>query len=241
MMDEAETSTMDPRGGTIMSTARPPALAPLIEGQRLRQPEFHERYEAMPPRSWFELIGGVVVMSSPVGMPHGNHSANAVGWLSLYRFRTPGVQVLDNASTALDELSEVQPDALMRILPERGGQSHNLGNIVGGAPELVVEVAHSSRAIDLGAKLVEYGRTGTLEYVVFTIDPDDVHWHVRQGDRLVRVPPDPDGLYRSRVFPGLWLDPAAFFADDGFAIVATLQRGLATEEHANFVARLARP
>jgi Uma2 family endonuclease len=222
-----------------MSTARPPAVAPLVAGQRLRQAEFHERYEAMPPEMRFELIDGVVYMPSPVGLPHGSHHANAITWLGFYRFRTPGVQILDNASTALDDLSEVQPDASMRILPDRGGQSRNLGSIVGGAPEMVVEVAQSSRAIDLGAKLAIYERAGSLEYVVFAIDPDEVFWHVLRDGRLVRIGPDPDGLYRSKAFPGLWLDPAAFFDDDGPAIVATLERGLATEEHAAFVNWLA--
>ena len=127
----------------------------------------------------------------------------------------------------------------MRILPSRGGRTHDLGIYIGGAPELVVEVAASSRSIDLGAKLADYERAGVREYLVVTLDPDDVFWHVRRDDRLVRVPPDADGLYRSGVFPGLWLDPAALLADDGPALVAALERGLATEEHAAFVARLA--
>jgi hypothetical protein len=62
---------------------------------------------------------------------------------------------------------------------------------------------------------------------------------IHQDGRLVRVPPDPDGLYRSKTVPGLWLDPVAFLDDDGPAIVATLERGLATEEHAAFVNWLA--
>ena len=52
------------------------------------------------------------------------------------------------------------------------------------------------------------------------------------------VDPEPDGVYRSEVFPGLWFDPVAFFAEDMDALIATLERGLATPEHAAFVARL---
>lgn len=221
-----------------MSTAKPPSVAPLVAGQRLRQAAFHERYEAMPPGTRFELIGGAVVMPSPVGNRHGIVSAATLLWLGLYKIRTPGVEVSDNASTALDDLAEVQPDALLRIKPDRGGRSRNSGNIIGGAPELVVEVAHSSRAIDLGPKLADYERAGTLEHLVFALEPDEVFWHVRRGDRLVRISPDPDGLYRSATFPGLWLDPGALLNDDGPAIVAALERGLATAEHAAFVARL---
>ncbi len=213
---------------------------PLVAGQRLTRAEFHARYEAMPPETRAELIGGVVhIMSSPVGNPHGTTHATIMWWLGHYRIHTPGVAVADNATTALDDLAEPQPDALMRIRPARGGQTHDLGIYIGGAPELVVEVAASSRAIDLGAKLVDYERAGVREYVVVTLDPDDVFWHVRRDDRLVRVPPDADGLYRSGVFPGLWLDPVALLADDGPALVAALEGGLATEGHAAFVARLA--
>jgi Uma2 family endonuclease len=139
----------------------------------------------------------------------------------------------------IDDDNEVQPDCWLRIKPNQGGQTLDVGKYVGGCPELIVEVADSSRGLDLGPKLAEYERAGALEYVVFALDPDEVHWHVRQGDRLVRVEPDADGLYRSRSFPGLWLDPAAMFHDDGAALLAAVDRGLASPEHAAFVAELA--
>jgi Uma2 family endonuclease len=214
-------------------------VAPLMAGQRLDREEFHRRYEAMPPHIRAELIGGVVVMSSPVGPAHAENSANVVTWINLYRRRTPGVSVGDNASAALDDIGEPQPDALLRILPECGGQTRTERRIIVGAPELVVEVADTSRALDLGAKRDDYERAGVLEYVVATWGPEDVHWHVRRGDRLVRVPPGPDGLYRSEVFPGLWLDPAALLGDDLDGLIAALDRGLATAAHAAFIARLA--
>lgn len=222
-----------------MSTARMPAVAPLVAGQRLDQSSFHERYLEMPPGIRAELIGGVVVMPSPVGKRHYVTSANAVGWLRNYRMKTQGIELADNGSTALDDYGEVQPDAFLRILPERGGQTSDHGKIIRGAPELIIEVAGTSKTTDLGSKLADYERAGALEVVVLAIDPDEVHWHVRREGRLVRMPPDFDGLYRSKVFPGLWLDLDAFFADDGLAIMATLERGLASDEHAAFIARLA--
>ncbi len=224
----------------MSTTDRRTNAPPLVDGQHLHRAEFHARYEAMPPETRAELIGGVVhIMSSPLGNPHGETHATIMWWLVHYRIRTPGVQVADNVTTALDDLGEPQPDALMRISPSRGGRTHDLGIYIGGGPELVVEVAATSRAIDLGAKLADYERAGVQEYLVVTLDPDDVFWHVRRDDRLVRVPADADGLYRSGVFPGLWLDPVALLADDGPALVAALEAGLATEEHAAFVARLA--
>jgi Uma2 family endonuclease len=222
-----------------MSTAKMPAITPLIAGQRLNQAVFHERYEAMPPGIRAELIGGVVFMPSPVGDRHSDVNFLAINWLGHYGLKTPGVKGGTEASTALDDLAEVQPDALLRILPERGGQTRKLGNIIGGAPELVVEVANSSRARDLGPKLADYERAGMKEYIVFAIDPDEVFWHVLREGRLIRISPDADGIYRSITFTGLWLDPVALLENKGPAMIATLERGLATEAHAAFVASLA--
>jgi Uma2 family endonuclease len=110
---------------------------------------------------------------------------------------------------------------------------------VSGVPELVVEVSHSSRYTDLGPKLEDYERAGVLEYVVRALEPDEVIWHVLQQGRLVGVSPDADGLYRSRVFPGLWLDLKALLTDDTRRLRAVVDLGVATPEHAAFIARLA--
>ena len=106
-------------------------------------------------------------------------------------------------------------------------------------PELVVEIARSSRRIDLGEKLRDYERTGVLEYLVYGLDPDEVLWHARVGNRLVRIPPDGDGLHKSAAFPGLWLDPTALLAGNLDALIAALDLGIATDEHRAFVEQLA--
>jgi hypothetical protein len=46
-------------------------------------------------------------------------------------------------------------------------------------------------------------------------------------------------LYRSRVFPGLWLDPAALPALDTRRLRAVFDQALATPEHAGFTTKLA--
>ncbi len=101
-----------------------------------------------------------------------------------------------------------------------------------------MEVADSSRPVDPGEKRADYERAGVLEYVVVALDPGEVFWHVRRGARLERLTADPDGLYRSQAFPGLWLGPKALVANDGTTVIATLERGLATAEHAEFAAAL---
>jgi hypothetical protein len=93
----------------------------LVEGQRLDQPAFHALYETMPLGTRAELIDGVVFMPGPVGLDHGGAQVAAIIWLASYGENTPGVDVLDNATTILGPKSEPQPDALLRILPELGG------------------------------------------------------------------------------------------------------------------------
>ena len=46
-------------------------LPPLHNGDRLTQAEFHRRYEAYPEDVKFELVGGIVYMTSPLRRPHG--------------------------------------------------------------------------------------------------------------------------------------------------------------------------
>jgi Uma2 family endonuclease len=226
-----------------MSTIdRGPAIAvpPLFAGDHLDAPTFHERYEAMPPSTRAELIDGVVHMPSPLYLDHGSEGFAVGTWLGYYAARTPGVAGADNTSTRLDAKGEVQPDFSLRIRTESGGQSQEAREFIVGAPELVVEVARSSRRTDLGTKKDQYERAGVREYLVVGLDPEELFWFAVLDGRFERLDPGDDGLYRSAVFPGLWLDPAALFNEDLAGLVAAVDLGAATPEHARFVARLER-
>ena len=54
----------------------------------------------------------------------------------------------------------------------------------------------------------------------------------------IRVLPDRDGIYRSQIFPGLWVDGRALFALDSRRLIEVVQQGIASPEHAAFVKRL---
>jgi Uma2 family endonuclease len=216
-------------------------LPPLVAGERLDRATFHARYEAMPPETRAELIGGVVCMPSPLSGDHGSEDNRIAGWLFHYTRFTRGVKAMGHVSAFLDDLGEPQPDAALIIKPEFGGQTHVDSGYLSGPPELVVEVSRSSRRTDLGPKLRDYERSGVLEYLVVALDPDEIFWHRRRDGRFVRMEADPEGCFRSEVFPGLWLDLRALFEDDPNGIIATLDRGLASPEHAAFVSRLAKP
>jgi hypothetical protein len=87
-------------------------------------------------------------------------------------------------------------------------------------------------------KLKVYRRNGVCEYVVWRVLDRQVDWFVlREGD-YVRLPLDASGVYRSEVFPGLWLDPSALVGGDMAAVLVVTRSGLASPEHATFVARL---
>jgi len=225
-----------------MSTVKRPRVASLpvlIAGQRLDQPTFHERYEAMPPETRAELVGGVVYMPSPMRRDHGTEGRIGAGWLFYYQLKTPGVKGADGATVKLDQQGEPQPDCQLYIAPELGGQiRYDPEGYFAGVPELIVEIARSSRAFDLGAKKADYERAGVQEYVVVELDPDQIHWFIRRDDRFENLPLGSDGVYRSEFFPGLWLDPEALFAKDRVRLIGVLHQGLATPAHAAFLARL---
>src|SRR5438445_2530000 len=92
-------------------------LPPLEAGQRLDQPTFHERYEAMPPGTWAELVDGVVYMPSPMRGDHGMTSREISGWLFHYQRFTPRVLGADAATTILGHYGEPQPDGVL-LIPE---------------------------------------------------------------------------------------------------------------------------
>jgi Uma2 family endonuclease len=211
----------------------------LVEGLRLDQPAFHALYEAMPPGTRAELIDGVVYMPSAVSVEHGEAHVPVIVWLDYYAEQTAGVRAMDNTTTILGWKSEPQPDASLRIVPECGGRTSVERGFVHGSPELVVEVAKATRYLDLGPKLNDYERAGVLEYVVRTFDPDEVYWFVQEQGTLVRQPIGSDGIYRSSVFPGLWLDTEALLTGDRRRLRTVVDQGCATADHAAFLARLA--
>ena len=77
------------------------------------------------------------------------------------------------------------------------------------------------------------------EYVVVALRMKRVFWFVRRRGKFKELAADADGLFRSVVFSGLWLDPAALLRRDRKRLLAVLRQGLASAEHAAFVAKLA--
>lgn len=175
-------------------------------------------------------------MASPLKLKHSDYDDEIGYLLGTYRRATPGIQVTHNASAILGEKSEPQPDLAMRILPEYGGQSRTTANdYLEGAPELVVEIAHSRRGLAMHAKRDDYKRNGVIEYLVLLVEEREVRWFYFPDDE---IRPNREGISRSRVFPGFWVDIDALLRRDSQRLMEVLEQGLASRPHASFVRRL---
>jgi Uma2 family endonuclease len=215
-------------------------LPPLEPGDRLTRVEFERRYDAMSDLKKAELIQGIVYMPSPLRFRrHGEPNRHLSAWLGVYQAATPGVRGADNASVRLDMDNEPQPDSLLLIDPKCGGQaSISEDDYIEGSPELVAEISSSSVSYDLGDKLQVFRRHGVQEYIVWRVLDREIDWFVAREGRFATLSLDDDHWYKSEVFPGLWLDVPAMLRSDLATVLAVLQQGLQSPEHAAFVERL---
>jgi len=215
-------------------------IPPLEQGDHLTRDEFERRYEAMPEHVGAQLIEGVVYVAPPALRwdYHGTPHANLMFMLGHYRVATPGVVIGDNSSVRLDLDNEPQPDAAMIIHPSCGGQAKfSSDGLLEGAPELVGEISGTTASIDMNAKLRAYRRNGVREYLVWRVREKAIDWFSLKGGQFEPLP-RADGIIRSEIFPGFWLNPASLIDDDPTAGLVALDRGLASPEHAAFVAIL---
>lgn len=214
----------------------------LENGERMNAQEFIRRYEQTPPGLQAQLIEGVVyIMASPLRNRHGRSGSHLSGCLFLYSAATPGTEVQDNTTTILGAESVPQPDSALLIRSECGGQSHDGSgddDYTYGAPELVADVAYSSRSIDLHGKFRDYERAGVREYVICDLRDRLLRWFTLRDGHFTELPVGPDGIYRSLVFPGLWIDPTALLSGNKAGLIAILEQGLASPEHTACVAEI---
>lgn len=215
-------------------------LPPLENGDRLIRPEFERRYRAMPEVRKAELIEGVVYMASPLRFrPHAEPHGRLITWLGVYQAATPQVEMGIEPTVRLDIDNEPQPDGVLLISQESGGNSTlSADGYLEGAPELVVEIAASSAAIDLGDKKRAYRRNGVREYIVWQVFEQRIDWFSLQNEDYVSLLPDEQGVICSVVFPGLWLDVSAMLQGDMQQVLAILQAGINSAEHQTFVQQL---
>ena len=224
----------------LQEPPKPLFIPPLENGDRLTRAEFERRYEAMPHVRKAELIDGEVYLPSPVRVKqHGVPNYDLLTFLGIYSHFTSGVCGAGNATVRLDMQNEPQPDGLLYIEPECGGNIRvDDDDIISGAPELAAEISASSVSIDLGKKFQVYRRNKVQEYIVWRVLDRAIDWFSWNNGDYERLPATADSVVKSLVFPGLWLDLAAIIRHDFVRAHAVLQQGLQSPEHAAFVAAL---
>ena len=229
-------------GAYVPQTQSNPAgnYPPLQSGDRLSRPEFERRYAADPHVKKAELIEGIVYVASPLRHEqHGKPHSRVITWLGVYQAMTSGVDLSDAPTVRLDLENEPQPDAVLFIEADAGGQTRISGDgYIEGAPELIVEIAASSAAIDTGSKKQVYRRNGVLEYVIWQSYENQLEWFWLTDGEYQLLSPDSDGIIRSRVFSGLWLAVDALLSNQMVQVLEVLQLGVKSAEHKEFVERL---
>jgi Uma2 family endonuclease len=228
-----------------ITTASPPSngstVVPLLQqGDHLSRAEFERRYAAMPSLKKAELIEGIVYMPSPIRYDqHCTPQGDLIGWLWQYRVHTPGVRAGGNGSIRLDDKNEPQPDAILNIQPDSGGQARiSEDDYLEGPPELVAEISASSVSFDLHTKKRVYERCGIKEYIVWRVVDQAIDWFILRNGRYELLTVKPEGYIESETFPGLRLAPAAMIGGDMSAVSRVLQEGINSPQHAVFVQRL---
>ncbi|QDT39464.1 Uma2 family endonuclease [Stratiformator vulcanicus] len=230
---------------TAAHNFNPPAHDPveslpleLHSGDRMNREEFHYIYSRMPENFRAELIDGVVYVASPAKYNHGRPITFLSALLLEYEATTPGCEVNENVTVLLDDGTEVQPDILLRICEGFGGQSRlTEDDYIDGGPEFVIEVANTTRSIDLNNKKAKYRENGVREYVVYEPTRNVFHWFDLSADKQLTLPKD--NIARSIAFPGLWIDVEAVATKSLGKAKATLEAGLKTTEYATFKEQLA--
>ncbi|MEQ8467163.1 Uma2 family endonuclease [Coleofasciculus sp. E1-EBD-02] len=217
------------------------SLPPALEsGDRLNRYEFERRYNRMHSLKKAELIEGVVYLPAALRFrSHGQPHANLILWLGNYQVATSGIELGIEPTVRLDLDNEPQPDAVLLIDENAGGQARlSEDDYIEGAPELVAEIAASSVAIDLHDKKRAYRRNGVQEYIVWQVCERRLDWFYLQQGEYVSLPVDDGSVIRSRVFPGLWLAAGDLLAGNMATVLSVLQEGLASPQHKAFVKQL---
>ncbi|QDU27424.1 hypothetical protein ETAA8_25110 [Anatilimnocola aggregata] len=216
------------------------AIPPLEPGDHLTRDEFERRYEATPNLAMAELLEGVVYMPAATRASyHSRPHQMIAALLGVYDANTPGTISFDNASVRLDLDNMPQPDQVLLVLPECGGQSKlSSDDYIENAPELIWEVSASSASYDLNVKFRVYRRNGVKEYVVWRVLDEAIDWFVLQGSEYAKQTRAADGLHQSVIFPGLWVNPDELVRQSMDLMLKTLDRGLASPEHQEFVKQL---
>ncbi|MFN8423566.1 MAG: Uma2 family endonuclease [Anaerolineae bacterium] len=135
-----------------------------------------------------------------------------------------------------------QPDGMLLLDTERGGEVRVTDeDYLTGTPAFVFEISASTAGYDLHAKKRLYARIGVPEYLVAAAHEKRLYWFVLRDGEYAALAPDADGDLPESDMGGLVVAGGRGVSqtNDRQAAVAAVAAGVATDEHAGLVARLA--
>lgn len=208
-------------------------------GDHMSLDEFLDRWNRMPDLKFAELTDGAVYLPLPVSKDHGFYDSRIQAFCGYYAMRTLGTESGTNGNWLVPSDAAPQPDCAISIAPEYGGRCTVGEGLAAGVPEMVSEICHSSRAYNLGPKLALYQSAGVNGHLAVLVEERRFEWRMLVNGSYQLLDSDAN-VYRSRIFPGLWINEFAFWKDDSETLLKTLEQGLATREHQTFVESLQR-
>jgi Uma2 family endonuclease len=202
-----------------MTTATRPArktrIGPADHGRRMTLDAF---IKADFQEGWlYELARGVVEVTEVPRPRHGRIVDRVAEMFILYRRRHPGrIKYRAGAGECRIRLpgmvSDRHPDQAVYLDPEPPGP-----NVwAQWVPHIVVEVVSPrGRKRDFIAKREEYLRMGVSEYWILDPEKRRMHALVRQGDTWQEIIVRANGVYRTRLLPGLVVRPGELLGPAG--------------------------
>lgn len=139
-------------------------------------------------------------MSSPQRAGFHGIQENDLGtWAGVYRATRPNVHVANNSTVFIGIDNEFQPD--LSLWCDGGSVLLREDGYLEGAPEMVIEIAASSVAIELFSKKNVYRRAGVADYFVWRVLDKVLDWFVLVEGEYVPFQPGADGVIERGVFP----------------------------------------
>jgi Uma2 family endonuclease len=183
-------------------------------GERPRKISYQEFLESCDEDTLAEWVDGDVVMASPASRRHQTISDFVLTVLGVYvEQRDLGVVISAPFQMKTGpHLGGREPDVLFVA-------RENLGRLkqtyLDGPADLVVEVVSpESRLRDRGEKLAEYEMGGVREYWIIDAEKQQADFFVLAADgRYERQRTDAQGVYRSLVVSGFWLNERWFWQE----------------------------
>ena len=65
-----------------------------------------------------------------------------------------------------------------------------------------------------------------------------MNWFSLENDEYIELEPDAQGIIKSKIFPGLWMDIKALVTGNMQQLMKVLQTGLNSPEYQNFIQQL---